>query len=132
MVAIVADDIVILAYKLTYNTTIYRKARGKTESLVLTYEFGQFLLKLYVDVKCAVQKTTACTTTAILLHSSTTCVDDALVTRKSGVGITAKHQYALAAHHYFCALFAFDFAEIRIYTLSHKLLWQSIFSEFFL
>ena len=44
MIAVITDDIVILAYQLRYHTTIDSKSCGKDQSIVLAHKLGQFLL----------------------------------------------------------------------------------------
>ena len=44
MVAVITDDIVILAYQLRYHTTIDSKSCRKDQSIVLAHKLGQFLL----------------------------------------------------------------------------------------
>jgi len=127
MVAVIADNIVVAVNNLTDDATVHGETRRKAKRFFLAYELGKFLLELHMDVERTVKETTACTTAAVPLHSSTTSIDDALVAGQTCVSIRAEHQHTAAFHDDLRTLLAFYLAEIRVNTLRHELLWERIF-----
>ena len=128
VVAVVADDVVVAVNKLTYNAAVNGEACCEAECLVLANKLSKFFLKLNMNVERTIEETAAGATTAIFLHSSATSIDDALVASQACICIRAKHQHSFAFHDDLCALLAFYLAEVRVYALRHKLLWECVFS----
>ena len=124
MVAVVADDVVILAHQLGNNTAVDGKSRGNAQGIILAHVGSQFLLQLHVDVEGAVQKAASGTAAAILLHGLATCLDDAVVTCKSSVCVRTEHQHVVTSHFYFSTLLTLDGAKIGINALFLDLLCE--------
>ena len=59
MVAIVADDIVVLANYHCQNTLIHRETCRETKAIVLANELRDFLLELYVQIERSIEETAA-------------------------------------------------------------------------
>ncbi len=87
MVAVITDDIVVLANKLRNNAAVYGKTGRDAQGVVLAYVLCQLLLKLNMDVECTIQETATSATTTILLHGLATSLDDAIVARKTRVSV---------------------------------------------
>ena len=124
MVAVIADDIVILAHQLWYDTAVDSKTSGEHQCVILAYKLCQLLLELYVNVQCAIQETAAGTTTAVLLHGFAACINNSLVACKAGVSVRTKHQHVMSTHLNFCSLLSFNLTEIGIYALLFNFLCQ--------
>ena len=129
MVAVVADYVVVLAQQLGDDAAVHGKTGGKYQRIVHANELCQFLFQFHVDVKCAIQKTAACTTAAVLAHGCYTCLYDAVVSGKTGVCITTKHQHIVAAHSNLCALLALNLTEIGVNTFCLNLVWQCVLGQ---
>ena len=132
MVAIVADDIIVAINQLTDNTTIDCESCSKTQSFFFAHEFCQFLFQLYMYIEGSVEETASCASAAVFLHGSNTCINHSLVTCQTCISIRTEHEDSASLHHYFSSLFSFYFSEIRIDTLLHEFLRQSILSTFLL
>ena len=87
MVAVVADDIVATTHYNRQYARVNEETCRETQSLVLANIFGEFLLKLYVQVECTVKEATAGTSRTIFVKSGLGSIDDALVAGESGICI---------------------------------------------
>ena len=132
MIAIVTDDIVILAHQLRYHTAVDSETGGEHQRIVLADKLCQLLLKLYMDVQCTIEESAASTTATVLLHGFAACINNPLVASKASVSVRTKHQHVMSTHLNFSSLFSFNLTEIGIYALLFNLLCQCIermFSE---
>ena len=132
VVSVVADDVVVAVHNLADDPAVYRESGGKTEGFFLAYEGCQLTLQLYVDVQCAIEESAAGASASVFLQGGYAGIYHALVACKSCVGIATEHQDLAAFHYHLCTLFAFNFSEIRVYALFHKLLRPSVLGASFL
>ncbi len=130
MVAVVADDIIVLAQQLGYDAAVYGETCSEYQSVVLAYEVGQFLFQFYVYIQCAIEETTAGAAAAVLSHGCHSGFNDTVVSGQSGVCVAAEHQYFMATHGYFGALFAFYFSKVGVNAFCLNFVWQGVLGQF--
>ena len=87
VVAIVADDIVVLAYYHCQHTLIDGEAGREAQAVVLADELGDFLFQLDVQVERSVEEAATGTTRTVFVECTLGSVDDALVASQTCIGV---------------------------------------------
>ena len=132
VVTVIADDIVVTVNELADDAAVNCETSCKAEGFILADKLSKLFLELNMNVERAIQETASSATTTVFLHSCTTSIDHTLVASQSCIGIRAEHQDTSAFHDNLCTLFTFYLAEVRVNTLRHELLRESIFGTSFL
>ena len=132
VVAIVADDVVVLTEQSGNNALVDAETSGEAQAVVFANKFGYFFLKLDMQIERTIEEAATCTTSAVFVECSLGSIDDALVASQTRVGIRPKHEHLMASHFHFRSLFSFDGAEIRIHICCHVFLRLTILLVSFL
>ena len=114
MVAVIANDEIVLGEELGDNAAVDGEAGGEDQGLIFAHEGGEFFFQLHVNVQRAIQETGAGATGTVFFQGFDAGVDDAFVTGEAGIGVGTEHEDLLTVHGNFGALFAGDLAEIRV------------------